>query len=216
MRAIPLLALLCALPLPGATILNYGSTAQGIFGGQITTGGFRLTTTWNNVTIAAPFGANLANGGSAVVYLTTQIGPGTTIANEAASNATIPVPSGVSTANAFAGLTLVPGDYWFTIAGVEPQVGAVGGGTLSNTPAPGVTALGQNNLLSDPFAPAGVLVTAYFPAFRFTVTGDEVVPTPEPATATLIVPALLGLYYLRRRTASNNPNVPGSGTPVVL
>ncbi|MBL8209422.1 MAG: hypothetical protein JNK87_01850 [Bryobacterales bacterium] len=141
MRALPLLLLLTTASLPAATLIDYSSTALGIFGGQYVAGGFRLTSTWNNVAVTAPLGANLAEGGSAVVFLTTQIGPGTTIANEAAANVTVPVPSGVSTIALFSGLTLTAGDYWLVITGVEPQVGAVGGGSLNSTPAPGVTAL---------------------------------------------------------------------------
>jgi hypothetical protein len=149
---------------PAATILSVsdpgfgGSGCVVIWAGQGYRVGWTQSDTYDGVTVSA----NLSSWGVADqtgrAYLTTQIGVGTTVANEIAStNFTFPLnPANLVL---FEGLHLPPGAYYLSIIGDSVSGGSCWNGfiTTNVVTAPDVTSLGC-------FGAAGGTVSPYFPA----------------------------------------------------
>ena len=157
------------------------------------------TTAFNNVTISLSLGSS--GTASATAYLTTQIGPGTTVADEVASTMfTFPL-SDTSSFTIFTGLTLPGGTYYLTLGGLTS--GAVGAGLWDGTPSPNVaTDSGvTRNADNYPFARSA----SYLPAnisgnttlnLKFSVVETAV---PEPTTTLMFILGGCFLVLVRRR-----------------
>ena len=187
-----------------ATIVSETTSGSGVFGGQTVAVQWTQVNTWNNVVVNAQFGSNNGSGSTVAAFLNQG---GTAIGNQVATNPAVPAPSGISTQIVFTGLTLPPGTYYLTFQPADGLTGFLGGGTPTDTTAPGVTFLGVFTLGASIYPPAGAASAAPFPV-RFSVVGD-LVPTP-PTTpiptlsewAMIMLAALLaiaGFAAMRRR-----------------
>jgi len=162
--------------------------------------GWTQTGTYSNVSISAD--VNLGGTGSS--FLTTQVGAGTTVADQIASGTFGPVPNSSSNpfpswVTIFTGLTLGSGTYFLTLNGDE-----YGGGWRFDSPpispvlGSGVTGAGESWGYCDPantyetcdgYAPADTLLVDSL-GLRVDVEGT---PVPEPSSLFLLVIGLLGL-----------------------
>jgi hypothetical protein len=161
------------------------------------------TGSYTDVTISA-FLSSLANGGggTGTVYLTNQIGPGTTVANQIAVTTVSGVAHSPATATSlFSGLDLGPGTYYLITAS------NLGGGGLGwndyagNAAIPGISGTNNFDELAEEeaaYPPASSFFTAGLNQFDFEVTGDPVA-TPEPSTLVLLGTGLLGIARMTRR-----------------
>jgi len=146
---------------------------------------------------------------TADAYLTTQIGPGTTAANEIARTrftvpAVLPVCSPSSCGamvTLFSGLSLGPGSYFVTMGPDPLSIGTVGWFPALNPTVVLDTGVSEgNSFLASAVAsyPPASDFGVYPFAMNFTVTGTAAAPIPEPATATLIAFGALFLIFSRR------------------
>jgi hypothetical protein len=151
---------------------------------------------------------------TANAYLTTQIGPGTTVTDEIAhTQFTVPGELPVCSPSScgavvtlFSSLSLGPGDYFLTLSSTatsSPVVGwfpALDPTVVTDTGVtPGSSFLGFS-VASYP--PASAFGTYPF-AMHFIVTGTAATPIPEPPTAILV--GLGVLFRLLSSTLSNRP-----------
>ena len=192
--------------------------ASSIFGGTIVsdvfTGGtdgqtsgwvastWTQTGSYSNVTI----GADLARG-TGVAYLLTQLGPGTTVANEVVAPFAVSDPGNPSIntlTTLFSGISLGPGTYFLLI---DPAGGGIFydiAGTPTRTLDAGVTQ-GSDRGLSGAvvaFSPASTnQVQANSLIFNVTGTPGAVAATPEPASVGMALSGLFGIgIVLRKRS----------------
>ncbi len=213
------LLLVTAIPLTGPA---FGTTiVSDVYNGVGTSGssgGWKAVTwtqtgTYNNVTI----GANLAtNNGlstsTGTAYLMTQVGPGTTAANEVTTPFAISVsgnPGGNVMTQLFSHLTLGPGTYYLLIN--PTSVNSVDSldwdeaGSPLRTLDTGVTQ-GSDLAISGsvaPFPPASSSVSSTSASLIFSVTGDPVVgvpsTTPEPSSIGMMLAGLAALGFTVRK-----------------
>ncbi len=181
---------------------------------------------YENVTVSAMVvSQSFQNPAPGSAFLTAQIGPGTTTAEQVASAPFLaPVGSAFSASFVpiFTGLTLGPGTYFLTLTG---ETSALLGEPLwrMDTPstlvtAPGVTSHPEAWCVTDDhlaFSGCGIGIAPFIPAspfldfnqagnnyrLAFEVTGDPA-NVPEPTTAILAVWGLAPLV-LRRRSAEH-------------
>jgi hypothetical protein len=214
--------LLAALFAPGANAgVIYsvtGSPDVGYFVGssgadQVLASSWSQTGSFTNVSISAELGdsSNYGNsGGDAIsVYLTNQIGPGTTVANVIATTSISPA-SVDETDVLFSGLTLGAGNYYLVLG--APGQFAEWYGTNSPAVATGIGVSGNGNSFAD--KPSNPPNDAFPPASSFdsnpldnnenlliTVTGDAGLgsPAPEPSSGILLSTALLALTAAKRK-----------------
>jgi hypothetical protein len=165
-------------------------------------GGIGLEASWTssipytNVSISA----NLTSGsstasGTDTFFLTTQIGPGTTTANEISRN-TLTVPAGPqSVISIFSGLTLSPGNYFLVLGG--PFTPAIFWSTSDSptiTTGAGVTFDGTGvaspNCGVCPYVPATTFDTSSQFHYLFEVSGTAI---PEPSSAAFFFVGLLAI-----------------------
>jgi len=159
------------------------------------------TGTYSNVVITALINGYYPQPTTAFAQLMNAIGPGATLGNQIAS-ATVPVPLypdfSYASTTLFSGLTLGPGTYYLVVsqswAWDESQYATV------------VTGAGVSNLshgfvnTAQAFAPSSTFTSDAYPLL-FSVSGDNVAATPEPATQLMLGVAILGLMMWRRRAA---------------
>jgi len=156
-------------------------------GGDLLGVSWTTTSAFSNVNISIALDGN--SGATGTAYLTTKIGPGTTIANQIASTS-FAFPSISTLAPVFTGLNLGAGTYYLLVR--QTANGVNGNGVWEGTPspnltlAPNVTANGEywsyNSVQS--FAPASSFSEGFTTYFEYRVTG---LPVPEPSTACLIL-----------------------------
>jgi hypothetical protein len=166
---------------------------------------------FTNVSISAEVSGD--PGSTITAYLTTQVGTGTTVADQIASAILTPPTTDTAGVLLLSNLTLGPGTYYLVLSG--PTTGSAESywyaySTPTVTLAPGVFAgtTGEANLLdsnSSPnisYAPASVFDTG--PSLSIQVTGTQVVSAPEPRSGyqLAIGVGLLGCLVFRRRRRS--------------
>jgi hypothetical protein len=194
-----LLLAVVSLPflLPAATIMSDGTPEPGTPTGQSVAAGFNLTSTWTNVQIELQVATQIGGAGSSITaFLTSQLGTGTNASHNVQAPVVIVVPPGNSTQILFSGLTLGPGNYFFSLNPADGQTGAIVGGTGVVTTAPTVNSLGVYTL---PTAPSG-LASPTTLGLHFTVTGDEEIPgVPEPSTFALLSLGVAGMVTVYRK-----------------
>jgi hypothetical protein len=211
--AAPYLLLLASTvaTVPAATILSVGgpnvNNPLGIFPASTVAFSFTVGQAYSNVSISA----DLIGSFIGTAYLTTQIGPTTTIANQIAA-------SSFTSAGGFLGvlqpvlqnISINPGTYFLVLstAQANPPQG------LQETNSPVTTAdveASTNGALlssstgaafapSDTFSVVNPGAGAYAPQFNITGTST----TPEPATWFLLSSALALLRFHRHRTREVN------------
>jgi len=181
---------------------------------------FSLTSSFDDVSISA----NLANaynfGSTGTAFLTTQIGAGTTTANQIASATFSPAYSGsnaftsVTPTTLFSNLTLTAGTYYLVLSSNSSidTLSWEGGSSVTTTTAPGVS-IGATDLTdnfhttssyipADSFSPYQNVIFDGEPTnYLYTVTG---VAAPEPNSVMLMLASLAGLgLFLKVGRASH-------------
>jgi PEP-CTERM motif len=207
---LPIRFLVAAAILATATIAARADAIAGVTGGTVV--GIEIndpegiswtqTGSYKDVTISAFLSSTGGNNGTGTIYLTNQIGPGTTVANQIAETTVSGLASVPATATTvFTGLDLGPGTYYLITAS------NLGGGGLGWNDYNGATAIpgisGTNNF--DEFGqgeagypPASSFFTVGTNEFDFAVTGD-IAATPEPSSLILLGTGLLGIVGMTRR-----------------
>lgn len=175
-----------------------------LFAGQAFAASWEQTIRYEDVSISAnltAFGRTTETGRA---FLTTRLGPGTTIADQVAFT-TFAFPAVESDVVLFSDLTLAPATYYLTLVGDSASWGS---GWTGSVPAlydvgPGVTWEGTYGFRSPqtPFLPSSAIWDDTMAPPHFTVTGT---PIPEPSTyaAILGVAVLVGVALSRRRGRS--------------
>jgi hypothetical protein len=149
--------------------------------------------------------AEIDSGGgteSGMAYLTTRIGPGTTMADEIASTSYSVTGRDFDPTDdtLFTGLTLEPGAYFLVLTGYGPGGWQVAHADEPPIVAAGVSAsnIGGGALGLALYPPANSFVVSGF--LEYSVTGMTAPTTvPEPSTPLLIACAMLVLFEVRRR-----------------
>lgn len=161
--ALVLFALTVATESKAATILTVNGPGEAagcvvIWAGQGYRVGWTQVDTYDAVSVSATLSSSGAAGQTGRAYLTTQIGTGTTVANEIAST-NFSFPLAPAPLVLFQGLHLAPGAYYLSIIGDSPSWGSCWNGYIATNviTAPDVTSLGC-------FGAAGGTISPYFPA----------------------------------------------------
>jgi PEP-CTERM motif len=207
---LPIRFLVAAAILATATIAARADAIAGVTGGTVIAieindpAGISWTQTgsYKDVTISAFLSSLGGSNGTGTIYLTDQVGPGTTVANQIAETTVSGLASEPATATAlFSGLDLGPGTYYLITAS------NLGGGGLGWNFYTGAAAIpgisGTNNF--DEFAegeagypPASSFFTVGTNKLDFQVTGD-IAATPEPSSLILLGTGLFGIVGTTRR-----------------
>ncbi len=143
---------------------------------------------------------DLINSFSGSAYLTSQIGVGTTLADQLATNSFTSTDSGSgSFRTVLQGVSITPGTYFLVLSTTEADSPGGWGGTISPTTvaAPGVsTPLGYYvSQTNGAYAPADIFDTSDSGlAPEIVISGNS---TPEPGTWVFFVTAF-GLFFLGR------------------
>ena len=206
----------------GPSIFSHFPPPNDTLDGQFGIESWTQSQTYTNVLITATLSLWLPSNGAyhGAAYLTNSTGPGTTTAIASASF------TGANTSpqivQLFSGLTLGPGTYYLTLAGLDLAVGGqpgyiwgtggpIDGALFQSVTAPGVT-IAQDDLacnypttticspgnLNYIFPPASTFVAApgLLPYFQFSVAS-----APEPSTGCLLAVGFFVLGLLLRKNA---------------
>jgi hypothetical protein len=166
---------------------------------------------YTGVTITMPLVDNTPtplSGVEGTVYLTNQLGPGTTTANQIASKQISGLSGTVGTVTLFTGLTLPPGNYYLMLVPTNtnpmsssPQ--GASGVNITTTTGTSVTALGAGVPSTVAVFPPDSTVTLSTGNIFFTVTGTLAPSlTPAPSSLILMLTVLAmaaGLWLVRRK-----------------
>jgi hypothetical protein len=202
--------LFAALPIFASTIVSdLGGTGTTDASPAFGAFGWTQTGTFTDVTIDAFIGdLGIVAPATGIAYLMSQIGPGTTAADEVTAPDSFSLPYGPSgLTQLFTNLTLGPGTYYLVI---DPTSNfAWDQDSIPNqTLAPGVTQLpdklGSNSIAA--FAPATSFTSQQTDTNLFSVTGTlsstATSPVPEPSMAVLLAIGLGGVSMLKRKRVS--------------
>jgi hypothetical protein len=171
---------------------------------------------YTGVTITMPLVDNTPtplSGVEGTVYLTNQIGPGTTSANNIAAPVNISGLTGtVSTVTLFTGLTLPPGNYYLTLVptNTNPMSSSPQGASGANvtvTTGTSVITLGAGVPGTVAGFPPASTVTINPPGNIFYSATGTLVPnlTPAPSSLLLMLTVVLagaGFWFARRKFAT--------------
>ena len=178
---------------------GYGYTANGQNTVAIT---WTQTQAYQNVTISAPlygFGSSTTT----LVQLTNALGSGTTAAANQIASATVTDSIGSpSFVTLFTGLSLGPGTYYVVASQGFAWYGNTTGTTTGAAGVSGIanlyTTAGVNS-----YAPSSTFGVDPGNQFFFSVTGNAVASTPEPASTLMVCVSIVGMIgYRGRRRAT--------------
>ncbi len=187
-----ILFLAAALPAFAGIIISESATPGDCCNGSAAYVSWTQTVTYTNVVITANIVGPEKDFDQGTAYLMSQIGPGTTAANEIVAPGAYSSSSPISIQmTLFSGLTLGPGSYFLVLAPVKGLLEWDAGTTpFIESLGTGVTA-GSAGYFSSPavFVPAST--PSQTGSFIYSVTGDlGGASTPEPSTAAIVIAGL--------------------------
>jgi hypothetical protein len=166
---------------------------------------FTLPVGYDNVTIFGAYWDFYGSGDYLTAWLTTQIGPGTTVADERATTTLDPGAAYTSLTTVLSGLTLPAGTYNFVVTGTQYLDDEYSGGNSYTTvEAPGVSFqdfVTDGSMPGYYYAyPAASTFSSDSRNWNFQITGDPMAPEPTSfAMGALGCLGALGWSWSRRR-----------------
>ncbi|MFN7937832.1 MAG: PEP-CTERM sorting domain-containing protein [Bryobacteraceae bacterium] len=213
--------LLCASTAQAITIVSvtgpnqFGNIGQAYLGNQYPSVGFSTASDYVNVSISVSLiGGSIDSAVTLGAFLTTQVGPGTTAANEIASStqqvsvaASPAFPLQITEVTVLTGLTLPAGAYYLTLEGsgtpeIPSWANSLDVNLTATFDAGAAIAFGYlfgPTLFPPSYHPAAVVSQSNGRTLWFNVTGDPA-NVPEPASLTMLAGGLaLACLYSRRK-----------------
>jgi hypothetical protein len=188
---------LLGLPLAAGTIVSTDGLGNIGFAWGVDVAGWSQTQTYINVTITAEIDPGLSPGATGTFYLMTQIGPGTTTANQIATTtvtATGPEFNSVLE-TLFTGLTLGPGNYYLVFGSPNELGWAMAPAGITPVTDTGVTyTLNGIENVGAAYPPATTVPNNFGDIYEFTASGTAV---PEPTSLASGAIGLIGLIVAR-------------------
>ena len=205
-RTLLAILLACAAPAGATTLLSTIDT----LGGYDTIGAaagppavvraamasWSQTGTFTNVAIAAEVDPGqpptVSHTSTGTAYLMTQVGPGTTTAEELANTpfSVTGAPFNPTLVTLFTGLTLGPGSYFLVLSAPADQTAGWDFAVFPSTPqtAPGVTLTATNlSGIEAAYPPATSFTDTFDNILQFSVVGDVASEVPEPGSLALLL-----------------------------